>query len=58
MAKVCEIVDESTLLCLKWVDYSLFPTLTKADSDQLLLWTISIFSTVFIVRMIRRVFGV
>lgn len=58
MAKVCEIVDDATLLCLKWVDYSLLPTLTTADRDQLLLWTIGIFSTVFIVRMIRRVFGV
>lgn len=58
MAKVCEIVDEATLQCLKWVDFSLLPELTTADRDYLLLWSISIFATVFIVKMIRRLFGV
>ena len=58
MSKVCEIVDQATLACLKWVDFSLLPTLTTADKDHLLKWTIGIFATVFVVKMIRRLFGV
>lgn len=58
MAKVCEIVDEATNACLKWVDFTLLPILTAAERDQLLLWSISIFATVFIVKKISRLFGV
>lgn len=58
MSKVCEIVNEATLECLKWVDFSLLPVLTVADRDHLLKWAIGIFATVFVVKMIRRLFGV
>lgn len=58
MAKNCEIVDEATLACLKWVDASLLPTLTNQDRDAILMFTVTIFATVFTVKMIRRLLGV
>ena len=57
MAKNCEIVDEATLLCLKWVDASLLPTLTNAQRDEILTWGIGLFALVFGVRAVLRFFS-
>lgn len=57
MAKNCEIVDEATLLCLKWVDASLLPTLSNAQRDEILTWGIGLFALVFAVRQLLRLFN-
>lgn len=57
MSKVCEIVDEVTLACLEWVDFSYLPTLTGEDRDMILQWTIGIFAVVFVVKKLSRFFS-
>lgn len=56
MAKVCEIVDETTKGCLQWTDFSLVPELTASDRNELIVWAVGIFAVVFVVRQIMRFF--
>ena len=54
MAFLCEEVNSATNECLKWVEHSFVPTLTTADRDTLILWAVSIFVVVFVVKQIQR----
>lgn len=43
-------------LCTAWVEHSVLPNITGADKDAMLSFAISIFASVFVYKMIRRLF--
>ena len=65
MAYICETLTAPNLItgnqtCTKWIleqpSSSILPTLSTADKDAMLLWFVSIFAVVFVVRSIIRLF--
>lgn len=67
MAWVCKELSNPNLItreikCNQWEvleqqQASILPDLSAADRDAILLWMVSIFAVVFIVKRIRRMFG-
>ena len=59
MAYVCKELQNSNGVqtCVQWVEQTFVPTLSTADRDELLLYAISIFAVVFVVRQIMRLFN-
>lgn len=65
MAHICEQlstpnIDTGLQTCEQWAVYepssSILPTLSTADKDAMLLWFVSIFVVVFVVKSILRLF--
>lgn len=58
MAYICkELIGQQ---CIEWIAYEpsgFLPTLTTEQRDEMILWFISIFAVVFIVKAIRRLFN-
>lgn len=51
MSYVCEIVNTATQACEQWAVYSpLLPELTDEARNELLLWAVGIFISVFAFR--------
>lgn len=64
MAWVCKELsnpDEITHFqtCIEWEQQqaSILPDLSAADRDSILLWIVSIFAVVYVVKRIRRMLG-
>lgn len=54
MAKMCEIVDQASMQCLKWVDYvqpTLMPKLTLEQGNLIGFACLMVFATVFVIKM-------
>lgn len=59
MAYECKTLDTTTSMpvCTEWQETSLFPQLTNAERDSILLWTVTIFALVFAGKKILRLFS-
>lgn len=56
MSYVCEIVNTATQACEQWAVYSPFlPELTAEARNELLIWAVGIFASVFVFRKLLAV---
>lgn len=52
---VCQSINEATNQCLQWVPFTLIPELTDEARDQLLLIVISMYLSVLVIRLVKRI---
>lgn len=66
MAYVCEQLSTPALItgiqsCQVWAletTNSILPTLTTADRDSMIMYTVTCFAVVFTIQMLRKLFGI
>lgn len=63
MSYVCDQITEieGSHVCSKWVELNLntgfLPELTSQQRDEIIIWMVSIFAVVYVVKRLRRFLG-